>query len=504
MRGRGRIVALCVAATVGSAASAVPARADGVSVPGCAPSAHQGGEWRAYGNDLLNTRSQPAEKTITPQNVGSLVMGRRFTAPQAQPGAGGFHNTPVIADGCMYLATNTGWVFALNADTGDLLWRTHLAGNAASLIGGVITGSVSVGNGLVYVGVSKTNEPYLAALDQQSGRLRWKVVVDETPNSLLVSSPVLYDDSDGPLVFQGFMGSEGTATPRGGYTIHDAVTGEIVAKDYTIADEDYAAGYRGASIWSTAAVDPDTNYIYVGTGNPASKKIEHRHANALLMIDGDRDRGTFGRIVNAFKGNPDQYFPGLHRQPVCDEFGDRIAVVWSQACLQLDLDFGASPNIFTDHLGRKLVGALQKSGVYYALFADNMQLAWSTVVGGPGVPLNSSSTAVAGGRVFVPAQPPSQLWALQVGDGRYDWVQPIADVVHYQSVSEANGVVYTVDLFGNLLGFDAVTGLPVLRRPVSLDVGSFKTDGGNSSGIAIARNALYVVVSDSVLVYKLP
>jgi polyvinyl alcohol dehydrogenase (cytochrome) len=499
---RGAIAKLAVTAVVALFAATAPgtsATAD--PTPGCAPADHGGGDWRNYGGTLDNARDQALEDKISADTVGELGLDWAFSASEVQPGAGGFHNTPIVADGCLYLATNAGWVFSVNADTSELNWRRHLQGNASSLIGGVITGSVAVGNGLVYVGVSKSAAPYLAALDQLTGDVVWTRTLDDTDSALLVSSPVLYDD--GRLVFQGFMGAESTSTARGGYAIYDAVTGEELANEYTISDADYEQGYRGASIWSTAAVDPDTDAIYVGTGNPASKRLEHRHSNALIKIDGQLGSDTFGQIVSAYKGNPDQYVDGLDRQPVCDNFGDQIVVVWSQACLQMDLDFGASPNLFTDAQGRKVVGALQKSGVYHAVWADNLQRAWTTVVGGPGVPLNSSSAAVADGRIFVAAQPPSQIWGLQVSDGRPDWVQPIADGLHYQSTSVANGVVYTVDLYGNLLGFAADSGTPVLRRPVTLDVGQLTTDGANSSGIAIARNTLYVAVSDYVLAYRL-
>lgn len=471
-------------------------------VPGCAPADHPGGEWRSYGGTASNDRHQWAEQEIGPDTVADLEMEWAVAAGSLASSAGGFHNTPVIADGCVYLATNTGWVFSLDADDATLNWARRLDGHSSSLIGGVITGSPVVGNGFVYVGVSRRGSPYVAALDQVTGDLEWETVVDETDSALLVASPVLYHD--GELLFQGFMGNEGSPTARGGYAILDAVSGDRDVHAYTIPDDDYANGYRGASIWASAAVDERTHQIYAGTGNPASKKIEHRHANSLIKIDGDPASPTYGEITHAFKGNPDQYIAGLDRQPLCDELGeDLVYVAWSLACLQLDVDFGASPNLFTDSNGRKVVGALQKSGVYYAVWADTMQFAWSTVVGAPAFPLNASSTAVDAERIFVPAQPPSQIWALDRDDGRHQWLAPVADGLHFQSVTATNGVVYSMDVYGNLLAFDAETGLPLLRRPVTLDTGQIATDGVNSSGIAVARNTVYVAVADYVIAYRL-
>ena len=93
-------------------------------LPGCADPKHPGGEWRSYGHDLSNTRSQPKEKTIDPSNAATLEPKWVFdTTTQKKVLDGGtFQNTPVIADGCVYTSTSTGWVFAINADTGKLVW----------------------------------------------------------------------------------------------------------------------------------------------------------------------------------------------------------------------------------------------------------------------------------------------------------------------------------------------------------------------------------------------
>lgn len=489
-----------------------PVRAVTPGTGTCAPAAHAGGEWRSYGGGLGNQRNQLAETTLNPSTAANVAKAWSFDVANADQagvlGGGTLQNTPVVADGCVYLASSSGFVFALNADTGERVWTSaKMPGSAAgSLLGGVITGSPVVAGRTVYVGVSKLNEAFVAALSQATGETLWMApVLDPTKKNneyrtTIVAAPVV---SNG-VVFQGIMGDENSAGARGGYAILDASTGALLHQDWTVSDAEYLAGYRGASVWCTAAVDPATAYAYACGGNPASKQMEARYANSLLKIDLNRSRSTFGKIVAAYKGNYDQYYPGLDRQPACDQVPTTL--VWSPTCVQLDLDFGASPSLYeVDVAGQKvkLVGDLQKSGVYHAVFADNMQMAWTAVVGAPGPVWNASSPAVDGKNVYVAALPPGQIWGLSNDRGRARWVTPVptGSGLFFQSVSTANGVVYAVDNSGVLNILDAATGLPVKHIVMTADVGA-PANSQSSNGVAIARNTIYAASSSYVVAYR--
>src|SRR3954471_19004640 len=103
---------------------AVPTGA--ASAAACAPTKHVGGEWPSMGHDQSNTRTQPAEKTIGRVEAALLAPAWSFSASSAG-GSGDFTGTPVISDGCMYVGSNDGWVFAANADTGEKVWTTHVS-----------------------------------------------------------------------------------------------------------------------------------------------------------------------------------------------------------------------------------------------------------------------------------------------------------------------------------------------------------------------------------------
>jgi len=163
-------------------------------------------------------------------------------------------------------------------------------------------------------------------------------------------------------------------------------------------------------------------------------------------------------------------------------------------CGDLDMDFGASPNLFTLPNGRKVVGAGQKSGVYHVMDAKTMKPVWTQVVGPPSaVGGIVGSTAVAGGRVFGPITVGGYLWSLDQAAGGLKWLAAIGDGAHWGNpVSTANGVVYSVDLRGFLNAYDAATGVPLLHRPLVL--GGASEPALSWGGVSIARGTVYAAV----------
>ena len=209
--------------------------------------------------------------------------------------------------------------------------------------GGIASTPAIDGNRLLVI-VNRQGSPYLQALDRSTGAPLWSVVLDTQELAMSNSSPVAFNG----MVFAGFSGSAGPGLPeRGGYVIVDGATGAPLVKQFVIDDASFVLGYAGAGVWSTPAVDLATGYAYVGTSNPHSPQLEYERANSIIKIDVDPSRPSFGTIVDHYKGLPDTYYPGLADQPVCDTFPDTFYVDrFSASCVQIDLDFGASPTFF--------------------------------------------------------------------------------------------------------------------------------------------------------------
>ena len=83
------------------------------------------------------------------------------------------------------------------------------------------------------------------------------------------------------------------------------------------------------------------------------------------------------------------------------------------------------------------------------------------------------------------------MFSLEHSSGATNWVSPIGDGTHYQSVSAAAGVAWTVDSEANLDGFETATGRPLVRRPLSVDAGA-PVANLTSAGVAIAEHDLFV------------
>jgi polyvinyl alcohol dehydrogenase (cytochrome) len=515
--------------------------------PGCAPEAQTGGDWPTYGHDLSNSRNQSNERVISPGDASTLSSAWVFSSV-ANGGEGDFTGTPIVADGCIYIGSTRGWVFAVNADTGKLVWRQKLP------YGGSINGSALVHDrtlpaqkvkakkkkstkrkatkrrsrtrkrararesavqtaGTVYVGVTRLQKaqgcpagdpcqgPYLVALDQATGQLVWATPpIDAQPGADVYGSPVVFDHTL-MLGVSGGSAELGDEADRyafqGNMNFIDADTGRLVKKTYTIhppkqPEDDFA----GAGVWSTPAIDAEDKVAFAGTANPFRPQAEHPHANSVVKYDVNRKSETFGEILGHYKGLVDEYFPGMSQMP-CYDIPGNPPPYYPQGvgqCGDIDLDFGSSPNLFRDKDGRKLVGAGQKSGVYHVFDAQTMKPVWTQIVGPAGA-LGGivGSTAVENGKVFGPVTVPGYLWSLDLASGSHSWFGPIADGAHWgPPVAVANGVVYSVDFSGFLDAFDARTGVLLAKRPLQLGGGGPLAISWG--GVSIARNTVFASV----------
>jgi outer membrane protein assembly factor BamB/plastocyanin len=549
--------AAIVAAALALAAAPASAEAD---VPaGCATVESPGGDWRSYGHDFANTRFQDAEKSISPADVPLLSPAWTFSTVQGegdQRSEGDITGTPVVADGCVYAATNRGWIFAVNADTGAEVWRAKLpkGGGANNTVGigkrrcNRTTERVRVRRsrrqirrlrrrhpnrrirrwrwvertrwekcGTIVVGATRTSDareggegaeavcppeeacvgPYAAAFDQATGELVWATPpLDDQPGADLYGSPVIFK---GTIMLGVSGGSAELGDEADRYAFQGSMSfigigsGRVLRKTWTIhpphqPDDEFG----GAGIWSTPAVDPEDRVAFVGSANPFKPWAEHPYSNAVLKYDVDRRSPAFGQIVGSYKGNVDEYFPGLSEMP-CYDIPGNAPPYYPQgvgSCGDIDLDFGASPNLWTED-GRKLVGAGQKSGVYHVFDARTMEPVRSQIVGPP-TPVGGivGSTAHDGQTVFGPVTAPGYIWAIGSADVALRWIGPVADGAHWgPPVAVANGVVYSVDLSGFLDAYDARTGVQLAKRPLVL--GGSSAPSLSWGGVSVARNTVY-------------
>ena len=504
----------CAAAPVGASALEVVQLSTGRTCADHRP--RGGGDWRALNHDRSNTRHQAGERRIAPHNAPRLRAAWSFSG--ASVGApGGMRSTPLVAHGCVYIGLGQGYlgdrgdVVALDAVTGAVVWHVRLN---ASVLG------LTVANGMVYAApsagtrgdvaapvVTDTYEPagsYVVGIDARTGKLRWKSDRLDDGNAangtFINATPVAYRARGRRLLFVPLAGGSGDGARIPMYFL-DARNGRTVRKAFSLTDADYEQGFGGTGIWSTAAYDPVGRHLYAGTADSDGHTRQHPYNNAILKIDADPKRSRFASVVGSYKGISEHAdldaVVGYPNNPLCGQvaggpaldlptFFDTSASV---ECLELDLDFGASPMLHRVE-GKVRVSALQKAGVFHSVDTASMTAAWRFFVG-PGGPFQDSGTAaLIGSRVAVGATP-NLLIGLNAGRGSLDWVSATGlDVFAYQPLTSANGVVYAIDDSGSLLAYDALSGTPLIARSIAQD-GGFSQCLGVGAGVAVARNTVF-------------
>jgi outer membrane protein assembly factor BamB len=437
----------------------------------------------------------------------------------AEVGAtGGMRSTPIVANGCVYVGFGQGYlgdrgdVVALNADTGELVWHATLEGSVLGLAAanGLIYATPSLGTrgDVALPVVTESYHPagsYAVALDARTGERVWtsRRLDDGNPanGTFINASPVPYDAGDRHLLFVPLAGGSGDGARVPMYFL-DALTGATVRRAHSLSDAEYAAGFGGTGIWSTAAYDPTTQHLYAGTADSDGHSRQHPYNNALLKIDANPRRATFASVVDSYAGTTEHAnldaSIGHPNNPLCGAlrgaagldlptFFDTSASV---DCLELDFDFGASPNLYVDADGRQRVGALQKSGVYHSVHTDRMTAAWTTWVG-PGGALMDAGTAAVGDRDVYVGATPNLVFGLRRQTGQVRRLTTTGlDAFAYQPLTLANGVLYALNDAGFLVGIDAASGAPLLHRLLALD-GGFLHCLGVGAGVAVARNTVY-------------
>ncbi len=222
-------------------------------------------------------------------------------------------------------------VYAVNAATGALIWKSKVDDHPAARI----TGAPTVYSGVVYVGVSSIEE----ATDR--GRLTNAVAF------------------------------------RGSVVALKAATGAQIWKSYTISEAPHPTrtngygtqlfGPAGASVWSAPTIDVQRQALYVATSNSYADPATDT-SDAILAFD-----LATGRMLWHQQATPKDSFVvacfGIDQSNCPQDRGP-------------DYDFGQSPILVSLRNGQRVLAVGQKSGVVHALDPDHDgKILWQTRIG---------------------------------------------------------------------------------------------------------------------------
>lgn len=246
--------------------------------------------WLTYSGDYTGQRHSPLEQ-ITPTNVQKLAVQWIFQTETV----GKFEATPIVLDGFLYITGPDNRAWALDARTGREIWRhgENLPANIALCCGKVNRGFAVYGNKL-YMSALDAN---LTALDMKTGSVVGGVNIDDHRKGYSATAAPLVV---GNKIIVGISGADyGT---RGFIDAFDANSGQRAWRLWTVPAPGEPGGETwtgaswergGGSTWLTGTYDPELKLVYWGTGNPgpnlngSGRKGDNLYTNSLLAFDPD-------------------------------------------------------------------------------------------------------------------------------------------------------------------------------------------------------------------------
>ena len=234
----------------------------------------------------------------------------------------GQESQPLVKDGVMFVTGSYSRLFAIDAKTGDELWQYD-----ARLPDGIMPCCDVINRGAALyedLVVFATLDAKLVALDQKTGKVRWKKKVADYKAGYSISAAPLvvngklitgvsggefgvvgkveaYDAKTGKLLWtrptvEGHMGY----IYKNGKKVENGITGGEAGK--TWPGDLWKSG--GAAPWLGGTYDPDTNLLFFGTGNPAPwnshlRPGDNLYSSSRLALDPDT-----GKIAWHFQTTP--------------------------------------------------------------------------------------------------------------------------------------------------------------------------------------------------------
>ncbi|MCE2486356.1 MAG: PQQ-dependent dehydrogenase, methanol/ethanol family [Desulfurellaceae bacterium] len=246
--------------------------------------------WLMYGGSYDSTRFSPLTD-INRNNVKKLQAAWMFqTGVPAQ-----FQASPVVADGIMYMTAAFNHVYAIQAETGEMLWRyDHPLPGDMRVCCGPSNRGVAISGDKVFMA---TLDARLVALQAQTGALVWQAEIDDYRKGYsATAAPLIVKDK----VIVGIAGGEYGI--RGYVDAYDVETGERKWRRHTTPDEGEPGSETwagdswkigGGPTWITGSYDPEQDVIFWATGNPSPdwngdvREGDNLYTDSVLALDPD-------------------------------------------------------------------------------------------------------------------------------------------------------------------------------------------------------------------------
>ncbi|MGE0445389.1 MAG: pyrroloquinoline quinone-dependent dehydrogenase [Vicinamibacterales bacterium] len=256
-------------------------------------------DWLMWRRTLNHWGYSPLNQ-INRNNVRNLTLAwSRGLAPGLQEG------TPLVCRGTMYFPNPLDVVQAFDAKTGDLKWeyRRRLPEDLNKFFPvPAINRNLAIYDNLI---IDTSADDFVYALNANTGELAWETKIMDYQKGAQQTS--------GPIIANGKIISGRGCEPEGGpeacvITAHDARSGKELWRFHTIPRQGEPGFETWGNIpyeerkhvgaWMVPSFDPELNLIFIGTSvtSPAPKYLlggnanEHLYHNSTLAINADTGR----------------------------------------------------------------------------------------------------------------------------------------------------------------------------------------------------------------------
>jgi polyvinyl alcohol dehydrogenase (cytochrome) len=426
-----------------------------------------GPSWNGWSPDLVNTRFQDAKGAgLTADQVPQLKLKWAFGYPTGLSAYG----QPTIVSGRVFVGSDIGYVYSLNADTGCVYWSYQAKGAVRSAVTVAPVKGQGATKYAVYFGDAHAN---VYAVDAQNGQPLWTTRVDDHFVARITAAPKVYNG----VVYIPVSSSEefsssnldySCCTGRGSVVALDANTGKQIWKTYVVSTpvpvrknskgvQQYAPS--GGSIWNSPTIDAQRNAIYFGTGDGQTEPVPDTIDSVMAL-----DLKT-GSVLWFYQAQAGDAFMGGCNGP---ERTDNCPKVNGP-----DQDIGNSPILRKLPDGKSVVVFGMKDGTVTALDPDQKgAVVWKVNVAPPLQPGQSSFFARLNGIVWGGAADDQNVYyglqsggmvALKLATGEVVWRATIpkpagARVVNSAAATAMPGVVFLGGSDGKLHALSTADG----------------------------------------------
>lgn len=228
--------------------------------------------WPTYQNGIARTGFNSGETAITAATASKLKFH------WAQHAAGAISGQPIEANGRVYWGTWDGYEHAITP-TRTSGWSTFLGRTLDRNCGGTsfgVAGTATVAQlgatPVVYVG---GGDAHFYALNANTGQILWKTALGTSPAHFIWSSPAVYNGS----VYIGLASLGDCPLVQGQFIQLNATTGAIQHVFNVVPN-----GCLGGSVWGAPAIDTASHTVFFATGNPGFCAVRERFAEAVVKL----------------------------------------------------------------------------------------------------------------------------------------------------------------------------------------------------------------------------